>query len=123
MGKCVFICVANQFSLFNLLSKCSMHFYSFVMNIFGSILQLKYHDTGREKDCLPQVGQWNMMNKVSFVMKLFYFFLKTCCILVFYDLSTYFSLSLFVYMNAWLLTHYPYMVHNYSTCTLRICGS
>lgn len=28
------------------------------------IVQLKYHDTGREKDCLPQVGQWNMMNKV-----------------------------------------------------------
>lgn len=28
------------------------------------IFQLKYHDTGREKDCLPQVGQWNMMNKV-----------------------------------------------------------
>ncbi|MBA0800912.1 hypothetical protein Gohar_011317, partial [Gossypium harknessii] len=26
---------------------------------------LKYHDTGREKNCLPQVGQWNMMNKVS----------------------------------------------------------
>ncbi|XP_057951537.1 protein argonaute 1 [Malania oleifera] len=25
--------------------------------------KLKYHDTGREKDCLPQVGQWNMMNK------------------------------------------------------------
>ncbi|GAV70787.1 PAZ domain-containing protein/Piwi domain-containing protein/DUF1785 domain-containing protein/Gly-rich_Ago1 domain-containing protein [Cephalotus follicularis] len=25
--------------------------------------RLKYHDTGREKDCLPQVGQWNMMNK------------------------------------------------------------
>ncbi|KAK6794880.1 hypothetical protein RDI58_008333 [Solanum bulbocastanum] len=24
---------------------------------------LKYHDNGREKDCLPQVGQWNMMNK------------------------------------------------------------
>ncbi|KAL8124010.1 hypothetical protein AgCh_011858 [Apium graveolens] len=24
---------------------------------------LKYHETGREKDCLPQVGQWNMMNK------------------------------------------------------------
>ncbi|KAL5712495.1 Protein argonaute 10 [Ranunculus cassubicifolius] len=24
---------------------------------------LKYHDTGKEKDCLPQVGQWNMMNK------------------------------------------------------------
>ncbi|KAB1212155.1 Protein argonaute 1 [Morella rubra] len=24
---------------------------------------LKYHDTGREKDCLPQVGQWNMVNK------------------------------------------------------------
>lgn len=27
---------------------------------------LKYHDTGREKDCLPQVGQWNMMNKKMF---------------------------------------------------------
>ncbi|XP_058071321.1 protein argonaute 10-like [Magnolia sinica] len=26
---------------------------------------LKYHDIGREKDCLPQVGQWNMMNKVQ----------------------------------------------------------
>nr|QOP58841.1 argonaute 1b [Nicotiana benthamiana] len=25
--------------------------------------RLKYHDNGREKDCLPQVGQWNMMNK------------------------------------------------------------
>lgn len=24
---------------------------------------LKYHDTGKEKDCLPLVGQWNMMNK------------------------------------------------------------
>jgi len=30
-------------------------------------LQLKYHDTGREKECLPQVGQWNMMNKVCAV--------------------------------------------------------
>ncbi|KAF7124999.1 hypothetical protein RHSIM_Rhsim12G0136400 [Rhododendron simsii] len=27
---------------------------------------LKYHDTGREKDCLPQVGQWNMMNKLAY---------------------------------------------------------
>jgi eukaryotic translation initiation factor 2C len=25
--------------------------------------RLKYHDTGREKECLPQFGQWNMMNK------------------------------------------------------------
>ncbi|XP_074558226.1 protein argonaute PNH1-like [Curcuma longa] len=24
---------------------------------------LKYHETGKEKECLPQVGQWNMMNK------------------------------------------------------------
>ncbi|CAN4092874.1 unnamed protein product [Withania somnifera] len=24
---------------------------------------LKYHETGKEKDCLPLVGQWNMMNK------------------------------------------------------------
>nr|GMD81722.1 protein argonaute 10-like [Ipomoea batatas] len=27
---------------------------------------LKYHETGKEKDCLPHVGQWNMMNKVPF---------------------------------------------------------
>ncbi|CAK9201819.1 unnamed protein product [Sphagnum troendelagicum] len=25
--------------------------------------RLKYHDTGREKECLPHVGQWNMMHK------------------------------------------------------------
>ncbi|CAK9171190.1 unnamed protein product [Ilex paraguariensis] len=24
---------------------------------------LKYHEAGKEKDCLPQVGQWNMTNK------------------------------------------------------------
>ncbi|OVA01133.1 Argonaute/Dicer protein [Macleaya cordata] len=24
---------------------------------------LKYHETGKEKNCLPQVGQWNMINK------------------------------------------------------------
>uniref|UniRef100_A0A0E0NJ26 Uncharacterized protein n=1 Tax=Oryza rufipogon TaxID=4529 RepID=A0A0E0NJ26_ORYRU len=24
---------------------------------------LKYHDSGREKDVLPRIGQWNMMNK------------------------------------------------------------
>ncbi|GJM98059.1 hypothetical protein PR202_ga15034 [Eleusine coracana subsp. coracana] len=24
---------------------------------------LKYHDAGKEKECLPQVGQWNMVNK------------------------------------------------------------
>lgn len=28
-------------------------------------MQLKYHETGKEKECLPQVGQWNMMNKVQ----------------------------------------------------------
>jgi eukaryotic translation initiation factor 2C len=27
---------------------------------------LKYHDSGREKDVLPRIGQWNMMNKVWF---------------------------------------------------------
>ncbi|KAG8065820.1 hypothetical protein GUJ93_ZPchr0004g38528 [Zizania palustris] len=25
--------------------------------------RLKYHDSGREKDVMPRVGQWNMMNK------------------------------------------------------------
>uniref|UniRef100_A0A2N9F5D0 Piwi domain-containing protein n=1 Tax=Fagus sylvatica TaxID=28930 RepID=A0A2N9F5D0_FAGSY len=29
---------------------------------------LKYHETGKEKDCLPQVGQWNMMNKDFIVL-------------------------------------------------------
>ncbi|TKY51211.1 argonaute 10 [Spatholobus suberectus] len=24
---------------------------------------LKYHESGKEKNCLPQIGQWNMMNK------------------------------------------------------------
>ncbi|KAL2555325.1 Protein argonaute 1 [Forsythia ovata] len=24
---------------------------------------LKYHDSSRDRDCLPQVGQWNMMNR------------------------------------------------------------
>ncbi|XP_078445686.1 stabilizer of iron transporter SufD / Polynucleotidyl transferase [Wolffia australiana] len=27
---------------------------------------LKYNETGREKECLPRVGQWNMMNKKMF---------------------------------------------------------
>ncbi|KAJ3672312.1 hypothetical protein LUZ60_007033 [Juncus effusus] len=25
--------------------------------------RLKYHDTGKERDCQPRIGQWNMMNK------------------------------------------------------------
>ncbi|CAA3017934.1 argonaute 1 [Olea europaea subsp. europaea] len=25
--------------------------------------RLKYHDSSRDRDCLPQVGQWNMMNR------------------------------------------------------------
>ncbi|RDX73828.1 Protein argonaute 10, partial [Mucuna pruriens] len=29
----------------------------------NDILRLKYHESGKEKNCLPQVGQWNMMNK------------------------------------------------------------
>lgn len=45
-----------------------------------SCMQLKYHETGKEKVCLPQVGQWNMMNKVAFLVYvkftvLFLFFL------------------------------------------------
>jgi hypothetical protein len=40
-----------------------------ILNAF-CIVQLKYHDTGREKDCLPQVGQWNMMNKVFFKIRI-----------------------------------------------------
>ncbi|CAH8389151.1 unnamed protein product [Eruca vesicaria subsp. sativa] len=28
-------------------------------------MSLRYHESGREGTCLPQVGQWNMMNKVA----------------------------------------------------------
>ncbi|KAL3654318.1 hypothetical protein CASFOL_003999 [Castilleja foliolosa] len=28
---------------------------------------LKYHDSVREKDCLPSVGHWNMMNKIRMI--------------------------------------------------------
>ena len=35
-----------------------------VINFIFLVVQLKYHDTGREKVCSPRVGQWNMMNKV-----------------------------------------------------------
>lgn len=42
-------------------------FISFIIDHFIGSLQLKYHETGKEKDCLPQVGQWNMMNKVIFL--------------------------------------------------------
>ncbi|RWW82060.1 hypothetical protein BHE74_00009502 [Ensete ventricosum] len=35
-------------------------------------MKLKYHDTGKEKECLPQVGQWNMMNKVLVRFKCHY---------------------------------------------------
>jgi hypothetical protein len=28
------------------------------------MMKLKYNKTGRENDCLPRVGHWNMMNKV-----------------------------------------------------------
>lgn len=45
--------------------KCSIIFFFTEVYVYNlGFLQLKYHDTGREKDCLPQVGQWNMMNKV-----------------------------------------------------------
>jgi hypothetical protein len=41
-------------------------------------VQLKYSETGRERDCLPRVGQWNMMNKV--IMPVLSKLLSTSCI-------------------------------------------
>ena len=57
---------------------CNLHITMLTMNIFmpkslksklvKSLLKLKHasylhhHDTGRENDCLPQIGKWNMMN-------------------------------------------------------------
>ncbi|XP_075085384.1 protein argonaute 1C-like [Nicotiana tabacum] len=35
----------------------------FGIKIIDKLAQPMYHDNGREKDCLPQVGQWNMKNK------------------------------------------------------------
>lgn len=64
---------------------CSSYYYDYVSEKKGSWycincslslhsqLQLKYHEAGKEKDCLPQVGQWNMMNKVAYCT--FYSFL------------------------------------------------
>jgi hypothetical protein len=43
----------------------------FVISFFRGLIslfilfQLKYHDSGREKTCVPSVGQWNMINKVN----------------------------------------------------------
>ena len=42
------------------------------LNVFFLWIQLKYHDTGKEKECLPQVGQWNMVNKVQSVVHLMF---------------------------------------------------
>lgn len=39
-----------------------------VFHLTQPFVQLKYHETGKEKDCLPQVGQWNMMNKVFYFL-------------------------------------------------------
>lgn len=49
-------------------------FFVSLIEITFCFLQLKYHDTGREKDCLPQVGQWNMMNKVAYLVQYTLFF-------------------------------------------------
>lgn len=60
--------------------KC--YFYSWTC--VGYYLQLKYHETGKEKDCLPQVGQWNMMNKVSLLDILQFIMLQNASSLCFH---------------------------------------
>lgn len=32
------------------------------------LLQLKYHETGRESNVNPGLGQWNMINKVNYLL-------------------------------------------------------
>lgn len=52
---------------------CAVSYFNSLVSVlsFSTVYgQLKYHDTGRERDCLPQVGQWNMMNKVFPAIKL-----------------------------------------------------
>lgn len=58
-------------------------------------MQLKYHETGKEKDCLPQVGQWNMMNKVSLLLLFLSFFSvsKFICLSKFHPLEYFDSIG------------------------------
>jgi hypothetical protein len=39
--------------------------YSLLIPDFFLCGKLKYHDNGKEKECLPRVGQWDMKNKVN----------------------------------------------------------
>ena len=55
-------------------------------------MQLKYNETGREKDCLPRVGQWNMMNKVLNIFWIVF------CKKVYNQIVKHFG---YIYMSKW----------------------
>jgi len=61
MGKCGLWCFLRHF----LLIYCKSTYWCVLINK-KCYMQLKYNETGKEKECLPQVGQWNMMNKVQY---------------------------------------------------------
>lgn len=53
-----------------------------VIDFIFLVVQLNCHDTGREKDFLPRVGQRNMMNKVFHQMHLLLFKLLNLQVLI-----------------------------------------
>jgi eukaryotic translation initiation factor 2C len=57
---------APQVTELNILDLC---LYCIVLTSFNYYMQLKYHDTGKLKVCQPEVGQWNMRDKVRNLSK------------------------------------------------------
>jgi hypothetical protein len=66
-----------------------------LLSLFLSV-QLKYSEAGREKDCLPRIGQWNMMNKVIILHKTA---VANALYLFIYYLKPYYSFLFFLIRN------------------------
>lgn len=48
-------------------TQCSFGFTLCVNKLMFVFMKLKYHESGKEKEVAPGVGQWNMIDKVSVV--------------------------------------------------------
>lgn len=62
-------------------------------------LQLKYHDTGKEKDCLPRIGQWNMKNKV--LHEADHIFLTLLGVYTIYIIAQQYTFEVFMHQLRW----------------------